>query len=215
MHHATIAVRLATLALSLLAGPALAGEKLQGNMVNPGPVVYDRDACSGSYVPTAPSGAFLPGVAKAKYKFDDKCKGQIVLQKLSGLPAGDGLPGTGDEVICLMHFIDSGAGSCGGFVLRGEVAGSPTSQKVKIKFKGANDLPGVCPPPPGDKIHVANVECYEPEPTLTYTAAGACTGVSGTFVPFASDPSQGLCVLSSTYLGNPPTPALAVQGVEF
>ncbi len=203
------------IALLLLSPHAFAGEKIQGNMVNHGPVGYDRDLCNAGFTPVVASGLFVPGVSGAKFKFDDKCKAQIQLKKMAGLPPGDGLPGTGDEVICLMNFIDSAAGSCGGFILRGEVSGSVASQKAKIKFAGSTELPGLCPPPPGDKIHITTVECYEPEPTLTYTAAGACASASGTFAPFATDPSQGLCVLSSNYVPAPPTFVLAVQGVIF
>jgi hypothetical protein len=211
----SVALRALALVALLLAAPALAADKIQGNMVNTGPASYDRDACFGGFVTAPPSGAFLPGTAKAKFKFDAKCKGQIGLKKMSGLPLGDGLAGTGDEIICMVNFIDSAAGSCVGFILRGEVQGNATSQKMKIKFAGASDLPGVCPPPPNDRVHVTSVECYEPEPTLTYTASGACATAGGTFVPFASDPSQGLCVLSGTWVPNPPTPILAVQGVLF
>jgi hypothetical protein len=181
------AIRAIALVAVLLPAPSFAGEKQQGTLVNPGPVTYDRDACDGGYTPSTPSASFIPNVSKAKFKFDDKCKAKIGLKKMSGLPLGDGLPGTGDELICLINFIDSGAGSCGGFILRGEAAGSPTSEKVTIQFAGATDLPGTCPPPAGDRVHVTTVE----------------------------GPSQGLCVLATTYVTNPPTPAIAVQGVLF
>jgi hypothetical protein len=196
------------LVASLVPALAPAGEKQQGSMVTTFPAMYSRDACNVGYVPAAPSPAFVAGVSKAKFKFDDKCKGQIQLSKLSGLPADDGIPGSGDEVVCLLNF--QNAGACGSFVLRGAV--SP-SGKVKIKFDGAVDLPGgFCPPPPTD-AHVTSVECYEPAPA--YAAGTACTGAGGMFTPFSSGPSQGVCSSGAAYISNPSTPVLAVQGVGF
>jgi hypothetical protein len=188
---------------------ASAGEKQQGNMVTTFPVAYSRDSCNVGHVPAPPSPAFVAGVSQGKFKFDDKCKGQIQLAKLSGLPVDDGIPGSGDEVLCLLNF-HSGSGGCGSFVLRGGVS---ASGKVKIKFDGGVDLPaGFCPPPPTD-AHVTSVECYDPDPA--YPVGAACAGAGGVYTPFVTDPSQGVCSGGTAFITNPGTPVLAVQGLGF
>jgi hypothetical protein len=206
------ALGLATLFVST---PAAAGEKQQGNMVSPlgG---WNRDYCQTGYVTAPASGAFVPGTSKATFKFDNKCKGQIKLSKLSGLTIGDGIAGSGDEVICLINF--QTAGACAGFILRGEVAGSAATQKVKIKFDGAAETANFCPGGPGglsgDHAHITSVECYAPD--AAYGAAGACVAAGQVFfIPFASDASQGFCLAVPSYVPNPATPVLAVQGVVF
>jgi hypothetical protein len=155
----------------------------------------------------------VAGVSKAKFKFDDKCRGSIQLKKLLTLPVSDGIAGTGDEVYCMLNFHFSG--TCGTFVVRGEISGVTGAQKVKIKINGPAELPGVCPPPPATNFHVTSVECFTPDPG--FSAATACTSppAAGSYTPFASDATQGFCFAASSYVPNSGSFVLAVQGVNF
>ncbi len=198
-------------ALAVLLTPALssAADKLLGSMVQPGPPGYNRDTCHTTGV-MVPGAAFVNGVSTAKFKFTKKCIGLIVLNKLMSAPLSDGIVGTGDETICFINFQSNTPGPCGTFVLRGEIVGNPTAQKVKIKLNGPLDLPGVCPLAPGSDARVTSVECYAPDPG--FVASAACPGV---FTPLASDATSGLCFPAGAYVPNPASPIFAVQGVAF
>ena len=201
-------------AVSLLLPPlVLATEKVQGNMEVPATATYSRDTCGAGYIPVPPSAAFIAGKSTAKFKIDNKCRTQITLSKMSGLPLGDGMPGTGDEVICVVNEQTPvpavGANICETYTLRGEVVGSATSETVKLGWNPT--LTGVCPDAPGTH-HPQSIECYEPSPG--YSASGACAALGGSFIASGADPTQGWC-RAATYVANPTTPVLAIQGVLF
>jgi hypothetical protein len=69
--------------------------------------------------------------------------------------------------------------------------------------------------PPVSNFHVTSVECYMPDPGFSAATACASPPAVGSYTPFASDATQGLCFPASSYLPNSGTPALAVQGVSF
>jgi hypothetical protein len=155
---------LATAALLLAPAVALAGEKLQGNMASPSPAGYFRDFCNAGHIPVPPAPGFMPGVSQAKFQFKDNCSGKIRLKLMAGLPPSDGVPGTGDEIYCLVNFYQAQTPACGSFILRSEVLTSATGvQSAKALLNGPAELPGVCPPGPGTTAHVTSVECYAPD----------------------------------------------------
>jgi len=204
---------LVSVALLLTPAISLAGEKAQGDMVSPLPAGYSRDFCNAGHILVPPDPGFVPGTSKAKFKFTDKCKGIIVLKKMMGPPPSDGIPGTGDEIYCLLNFHDAQIPACGSFILRGEITGAPGAFKTKIKLNGPVELPGLCPPAAGATAHVTSVECYAPDPF--YVSPAACGAAGGAYTPFASDATQGLCFPAASYVPNSGVPVLAVQGVLF
>jgi hypothetical protein len=193
-------------AIAAVAGLALAipavgtaGDKLQSTLVNP--VVL-----SGTTTPalTGPIGAaWTNGVAKGKFKGDDKCKLQVVISGLA-LPDTDQIPGTGDEVICvassqvsLVYVAPLNTGA----VLRGEVK----SGKVKIKADLFAEGTGCIPAKkggPGLAQFAATLACYEPDPVYPPPA-----------IPFASDPTQG--VYPAGFPPRPASPMIATGGLNF
>jgi hypothetical protein len=201
--------------ISCAAPAAVAGEKQAGTLY--APPVYVRDACFVTpvytLVPTSP--AFVNGTSKGKFQYDDRCRVKLKLTKLTDpgtLPVSDGLPGTGDEVLCLVHLINTTAAACESMLLRGEVKGNnPAARKVIIRADLAAE--GLCTPGAGlDSRAISHVECSEPLPP--FTLAAACAAAGGTAAPFASDPSQGLCVAAGNNIPNPVAPLIAVMGVR-
>lgn len=178
--------------------PALAGDKSQSTLVNP-------VSLTGVGVPTLvnPIGlAWTNGSSKGKTKGDDKCRIKTQLKGLA-LPDSDGIPGTGDEVICLG---DSNVSVLGvplstTAVLRGEVS----SGKVKIKVDLFAEGTG-CIPSKGGGPAVAQYEgrltCYEPDPAYPAPPLG-----------FLSDPTQG--VYPAGFGPRPASPIIATQGIFF
>lgn len=205
------AVRLLSLLLLLSPATVLAGEKVQGKMHSA--AQYSRDACFFGYAVVPTSAAFINGTSSGRVVFNDKCRLKIILGKLADpgtLPLSDNIPGTGDEVICQVHMINSTAGACETIVVRGEVRGlNPAARKIVINANLGVETPAQCTPGTGTARLVSHVECYEPSPG--YTIAGA--GCAGSIAPFASDPTQGWCHGSSANLANPPSDLIAVMGV--
>lgn len=199
--------------LLLTVGTSLAGEKQQGNMHAPN--IWVRDACYVTPVFTIQptSAAFVNGTSKGKFQITDKCKLSIKLVKLTDpgtLAVSDGIAGTGDEVLCLVHLFDDFAGACEGILLRGEVKGNnPAARKVVIKADLAGET-GLCTPGSGITRSVAHVECYEPQPAFNLPAA--CAVAPGSVTPFVSDPTQGVCGAASNYMPNPVSPLIAILG---
>jgi hypothetical protein len=194
-----------------LASPACAASSQSGSMLQPGGPGYNRDACGGTAT-MVPGAAFTNGSSRGMFKFQSTCRGAIKLVRLFPAPLSDGIPATGDEAICLINFQSNAPGlSCGTFLLRGEIGGTPTAQKIGIKLDGATQLPpGVCPLAPGSDARITSVECFLPNAGY---GGGSC---GGTFTGFVTDPSQGLCFPAGAYMPNPPgTPVIAVQGVVF
>jgi len=194
-----------------------AGEKVSGTMHAPG--VYVRDACYVtpvySLVPTSP--AFVNGTSKGKFQLNDKCKLSIKLVKLTdpgSLPVSDGIPGTGDEVICQVLMLNGTAGACESILVRGEVGGNnPAARKVVIKVDLSLEAGlTVCNPGAGTGRVVSHVECFEPAPAFNLNFA--CNAAAGFKQPFVSDPTQGVCDGASNYIPNPVSPLIASFGVR-
>jgi hypothetical protein len=182
-----------------MASPALAGDKAQSTLVNP--VVL-----TGAPVPalTPPVGAaWANGTSKGKTKGDDKCKVQIQLSTIA-LPNSDGIPGTGDEVICVA---DSQASVTYAVplsvsaVLRGEIL----SGKVKIKADLFAEATGCIPSKgggPGLAQYDGRITCYAPGGPYPPPP-----------IPFASDPTQG--VYPAGFAPRPPGALIATEGINF
>jgi hypothetical protein len=177
---------------------ALAGDKRQSNMVNPGAV-----SGFGNSVLAGPIGVtFTNNVSKGKTKGDDKCVQQVQLIGLTGLLDSNPLA-AGDEVICIVESgVKPGPGApiIQGAVLRGEV------KSAKVKIKADLSLEGVgCVPEPGGsdvRIFDARITCYEPD---------------GSYAPFlapvfASDPTQGIALGGAP---RPTTPMIATEGIHM
>src|SRR5262245_62150055 len=159
-----------------LASTGIAGDKSQSTLVNP--VVL-----TGLSVPalTPPVGPFWAnGVSKGKTKGGDNCKVQIQLKGLA-LPDSDGLPGTGDEVIC-----NADANVSVGYAVplsttatfRGEVAAGQVKIKVDLFAEGTGCIPAK-KGGPGVAQYDGRVACYAPGGPYPPPP-----------VPFASDPTQ-------------------------
>ena len=194
----------AVVGVALIApGAALAVDKSQSTMEKPS-----------GFSPTSPPALAGPistkwanGTAKGKSKFSG-CTIQVQL-KGTTLADTDGIPGTGDEVICLsdndVDFTTSG----GGAILRGEVSGGGVKIKVDL---AANNIPcGVGPLVQYD----SRMTCYEPDPT--YNATTGCgqpaappTGCAPNTGGFTSDPTS--CVCTGGYPLRPSTPLIATEG---
>jgi hypothetical protein len=212
-----IGVRLLCGVALLLPSICVAGEKVATNMHAPG--VYVRDACFVTpvytIVPTSP--VFVNGTSKGKFQLKDNCKLALKLIKLNdtgSLPVSDGVPGTGDEVICQVHLLNGTAGACESILLRGEVQGNnPAARKVGIKLDLSVEAGlAVCNPGTGTNRMISHVECYEPLPGFLLGAA--CAAAPGTVAPFVSDPTQGVCHSASNNIPNPVSPLIASWGVR-
>lgn len=186
-------------AVLALGTPAFAGNKSQSTLVNP--VVL-----TGSALPvlTPPVGvAWVNGTSKGKTKGDDKCKVQVLLVKLA-LPDSDGIPGTGDEVICTAD-----ASVSVGYavplnttaVFRGEVASGKVKIKVDLFAEGTGCIPAKTGGP-GIAQYAGRLTCYEPDPAYPPPP-----------LPFLSDPTQG--VYPAGFGPRPASPMIATQGINF
>ncbi len=180
-------------------GWSLAGDKTQSTMVSPVVTSLGAPVDTGTKVPT---GFWINGVSKGKTQGDDKCKVQIQLLKTT-LADTDGLPGTGDEVICVA---DSKI-NAGGLpinttaVLRGEVSKGNVKIKVDLYAEGTG-----CIPSKKGGLGVASYEsrtvCYMPDP-----------GYPPPVIPLMSDPTSGIYPVG--FGPHPSTPIIAVNGIYF
>jgi len=184
-------------------GAALAVDKSQSTLEQPS--VFN---------PTSPppltgpkSATWVNGVAKGKSKFT----GCVIQVQLKGttLPDTDGIPGTGDEVICISDQ-DASVGaifiSAGG-IFRGEVSGG--SVKIKVDL-AAENIP--CGVPGGNTVEYdSRMTCYEQ--SGAYNAAHGCGSTDCSPIPLASDPTQ--CVCSAGYPTRPTTPLIATEGLFY
>ncbi len=156
-----------------------------------------------SQPPLAPplSAAWTNGTSRGKTKVLGSCK---ILVKLSGvaLPDSDGVPGSGDEVLCLIDldstFVDfPQAGGPLGFVLRGEVRGGTVRCFANLFAEGAVSF--FCA---NHVVHNLRSTCYEPDPAYAPILD----------VPFYSDGAQGLI---EAYPPRPATGLIAADSVFF
>lgn len=192
----------ALLGTALIApGIALAGDKAQSSMVNPIAIAAPPPAPL-----TGPIGvSWQNGVSKGKSGGDTKCKVAVQLGGLVGIQDTDGVPGTGDEVICIADNLATQLGVPVPFsvsmVSRGEVKGG----KVKIKHDLSIELPGLCVPAGlgSNTVNFANnTACYE--------ADGAYA--PPLFAPMVSDPTQGIVAGGAP---RPASPMIATEGLYF
>jgi len=187
----------------LVARGVVLADKTMSSLANP-------QALAGATMPaiTGPIGAsFVNGTSKGQVKSDNKCNFQVKLTGLVGIPDSNGIPGNGDEVICIADFhITMGAANSnlnGSLVTRGEISSGKVSIKVALAAQGAP-----CVPTGGGsdtQQYDARLTCYEPDPAYAPTF---------TF-PFTSDATQGLILGSSGPGGFAPRPAsnlIAVAG---
>ena len=141
--------------------------------------------------------SFTNGSSKGKSKGDSKCKLQIQIKGLTGIPDSLGIPGDGDEVICIADaVVAQGATASGsGTVVRGEVSGGSVKIKVNLVNEG---IPCVGPVQQTE----SRVTCYEPDPTFTPAFS----------IPFSSDTTQGFC---TEYCPRPNSPIIAMDGISI
>lgn len=158
---------------------------------------------------TGPVGtAFVPGVSTGVVQRTNNCRQLVLLKDLAEVRRSDGIPGTGDEVICLAHmWIDFGAPAFGTLVMRGETVGR---RRVRVAIEASIDTEtGIC-----ERLGQFNrsedvyyetrgTTCYEPDPSY----APALT------VPFGSDPTQGLVL--GAYAPRPASPVISTEGLSF
>jgi hypothetical protein len=197
MRGLTVAALGSVVLLSSATG--FAGDKSQSTFVNP--VVL-----TGTAIPplTPPVGAaWTNGVNKGKTKGDDKCKVQVQLGSLA-LPDSDGVPGTGDEVICTADAnvtVSAALPISTTAVFRGEIVSGKVKIKVDLFAEGTGCVPSL-----GGGLGIAQydgrITCYEPDP-----------GYPPPPSPFLSDPTQG--IYSTGYGPRPASPMIATQGLYF
>jgi hypothetical protein len=193
-----------------------AGDKSQSTMVNP--VVT-----TGTAFPPASASvgtSWVNGTSKGKTKGDTKCKVQIQLKGLSGLPDSDGVPGSGDEVICVTHAhvnVDPGGGNIltdTSSIFRGELSNGSVKIKVDLAAEGTGCLPEGSAFPLAQ--YGSDLTCYEPD--FAYLAAAECAAAAGIWIPFLSGPSQGVCTFvppGGVFIAPPGTPIIATNGIFF
>ncbi|MFN8545108.1 MAG: hypothetical protein U0807_13015 [Candidatus Binatia bacterium] len=182
----------------MLPAAAIAGDKTQATMVNPATLAPVAPPVSATSGPSSTS--WTNGVSKGKSGGDTKCKTAIQLGGVA-LPDSDGVPGTGDEVICISsnNVTQAGVQIPTALVSRGEIKGG----KVKIKHDLSVELPGLCVPAGGGSNtanYFNNTTCYEP---AAYPPPG---------IPLTSDPTQGVWVGGAPAPGSP---IIATEGLYF
>lgn len=167
-------------AFALVAGTAWAKDSQKGSFTNPDPsITAPFDDC-------ASSGSNSGGGSKVSYK----------LKKLVGMPDGDGVPCSGDEIICiaLAEVNLTGFGpSATGVVTFGEVKKGGTS----IKHDLCKENPIICSFPGEVPSYKTDAMCYEPDGG----AYLALTSTSGEFPLVISG-----CDRIGFALGNPSYP---------
>ena len=161
---------------------------------------------------TGPVGtAFVPGVSRGAVERTNNCRQNVTLRGLDGIPVSDGIPGTGDEIICLAHMWMAFEGAkFGTLVMRGEVLGPPGEARtfISARFDVETTL---CKPSGarGDSAYyeARGTRCYEPDPLYGLVVGPLLS------VPFPSDPTQGFVL--GTYAPRPTSPLIATEGLYF
>lgn len=177
---------LAGLALLALPMKPFAADKFTSSMNPPNLTPNSPPPLSGPE-----SSTWTYGKSRGSAIFRDNCKVSVKLSKTS-LADSDGIPGTGDEVICLM---DGNSGfTKGGFVLRGESINGSVKINVDLSKEGFT-----CS---GFTVHDIRFTCYEPD-----------AGYSPSLTPFLSDPTQG--VTDGFYPPRPANGLIATDSVSF
>jgi hypothetical protein len=144
------------------------------------------------------------GVSKGKTKGDDKCKVQVQLGGIA-LPDTDGIPGTGDEVICTADAnvtINGVSATSTTAVFRGEVLAGKVKIKADLFAEATGCTPSGTAPPGGIAQYDGRITCYAPDPAYPPPP-----------LPFVSDPTQG--VYPFGFGPRPVSPMIATQGLFF
>jgi hypothetical protein len=161
---------------------------------------------------TGPVGdAFVPGRSRGSVVRVNNCRQAVTLRRLRVVERSDGIPGTGDEIICLAHMWTTfEGGSFGTLVMRGEIMGSVGNAWTYIVAKFDVETP-LCETirAGGDGAYYESrgTRCYEPDPLYGPLVAPLLS------VPFASDPTQGFVL--GTYAPSPGSPLIATEGLFF
>jgi hypothetical protein len=200
----------------IVPGLGQSGDKSQNTLVSP-------IAMPGTAFPPAAGvvgASWVNGTSRGTTKGDTRCKLQIQMKGLVGLPDSDGIPNTGDEVICLTYAhvnVDPGTVNLlhdTSSVFRGEVRNGTVKIKADLLAEGTGCTPG------GSSFPVAQfgfeMTCYEPDPV--YAASVECAEVAGMYRPFISDFSQGVCTGpagGTPFMDAPASPVIATNGIFF
>jgi len=190
-----------TRAVLLLAGilavacSSLAADKVLSTMEQPG-------GATGMAPPplTGPfSAAWMPGTSKGSLKHI-ACKFQVKLSH-TNLGTGDGMSGSGDEVICLgdANISYEGVYLPTTAVFRGERNAGAIS--IKLDLAQETTGPGSCGAVDDLIVYDARLTCYEPDPTYNPT-------LTQTFI---SDPTEGVVV--GAYAPRPASALIATQAI--
>ena len=195
----------AVVGVALIApGAAVAADKAQSTIEQPSAF----NATSPPALTGPKSTAWVNGVAKGKLKFSG-CSVQVQL-KGTTLADTDGMPGTGDEVICVSdNDVDaSGIPLSGGVILRGEVSGGSVKIKADLAAEGSG-----CGAVGPIVEYDSRMTCYEKDPA--YNAAVGCGNMASPCTPikFASDQTQ--CVCSAAYPARPSSALIATDAAFF
>jgi len=161
---------------------------------------------------TGPVGnAFVGNVSRGLVERTNNCRQNVKLRRLAGIPPSDGIPGTGDEIICLAHMWMAFDGPrFGTLVMRGEVLGSRRDSRTFItaRFDIETMLCRRISAQGDDSYYEARgTRCYEPDP-LYGSVVGPLLNA-----PFASDPTQGFVL--GEYAPRPASPLIAAEGLYF
>ncbi len=153
--------------------------------------------------------AFILGRSRGKVSRDDNCRLTIRLKGLDVIPPSDGIPGTGDEIVCLLHvWMDFDGPRFGTLITRGEVGGSSGAVDMGIRAKFGQE-PGLCTrigqflKGTDSYYESRGVRCYEPDPSYAPEITA----------PFGSDPTQGFVL--GGYAPRPASPLIATEGLFF
>lgn len=154
--------------------------------------------------------AFVPGVSTGRVLRPNNCRQKVRLKDMFSLSVSDDRPGTGDEIICLVHaWMDLAGPRFGTIVMRGEVRpdrGGRLQTEIVAQLDRETTL---CQPVGvGDTTQDTYYEshgtrCYEPDPSYAPPIT----------VPFNSDPTQGLVL--GAYAAAPSSPLIATEGLHF
>ena len=192
----TVRPMIPMLAMTLgLTGSSLALDKIQSTLEQPASV-------TGTVPPplTGPfSAAWIAGRSKGGVK-DVGCKVQVKLSG-TGLGTGDGLAGSGDEVICLgdANIAYEGINLQTTAVFRGE----RLRGMVSIRLDLARETNGLCGGVDNLVVYDSRLTCYEPDPAYAPTLTNQ----------FVSDSTQGVVV--GSYAPRPASALIATQALLF
>jgi len=184
--------------MALVTVSAVAADKSSMTMVNP-------TALGGSAAPAllGTGGAgWANGTSKGRYKTDDRCRFLVRAARLT-LANSDGLPGSGDEVICIADAIVTAAGPTvveTSTVLRGEVRDGKLRIKINLMAEGTGCVPAGAGAT--RRVYDTRFTCWQADPSYPDPP-----------VSFVSDASQG--VYPTSFAPRPASPILATGGLNF